>query len=238
MASFKILRGLSTDLPSEKKDGQVYFCIDTGDLYIDYNDNGIIIRRMVNENVLLNHIHNITYTPSGAVSQPTFTGTEVESGSPSKTSTVASSSHTHKYTPAGTVSQPTFTGSAVNTGAPAGSTPTTSVYSITDVGSTPNLSASVTNRCLTLSFSAGSTPTRSSVTVASSDHTHSVTASGTVSQPTFTGTEASTTSISGTTKVASSGHTHKVTATGNVSQPTFTGTQATITTSAPTEPST
>lgn len=105
----------------------------------------------------------------------------------------SSSSHTHtvSHTPAGTVSQPTFTGSSATSGAPS---KTTSVYSITGVGSVPSLTASVTNKCLTLTFSAGSVPTRSSVTVASSDHTHSVTAKGSVSQPTFTGTAATLTS--------------------------------------------
>lgn len=193
------------------------------------------------------HTHNVSHTPAGSISSTsitpagsvssTFTGKAVTSGAPSGTATVASSSHTHKYTPSGTVSKPTFTGSAVTSGAPSG---TTSVYSITGVGSVPSLSASVTNRCLTLSFSAGSVPTRSQVTVASSGHTHSVTASGAVSQPTFTGTEASTTSISGTTSVASSGHTHSVTASGTVGSTftgtaashshTFTGTAATLTT--------
>lgn len=165
------------------------------------------------------------YTPAGSVSTPTFTGSAATSGSPSGTTTVASSTHTHKYTPAGTVSAPTFTGSSATSGSPSG---TTSVYSITGVGSLPSLSAGVSNKCLYLTFVAGSVPTRSSVTVASSGHTHSVTAKGTVSQPTFTGTEASTTSISGTTSVASSSHTHSVTAKGKVSQPTFTGTEDTI----------
>ena len=176
------------------------------------------------------HTHSSSYTPAGDVSQPTFVGDIVTSGGPSGTSTVASSSHTHKYTAAGSVSQPTFTGTAATSGGPSG---TTSVYSITGVGSVPSLSASVTNKCLTLTFRAGSVPTRSSVTLASSDHTHSVTATGTVSKPTFTGSEATTTSISGTTKVAKSDHTHSVTATGTVSKPAFTGTAATITTGQP-----
>lgn len=199
------------------------------------------------------------YTPVGTVSKPTFTGSEVTSGTPAgttPTSTVASSTHTHKYTPAGTVSKPTFTGSAVTSEAPSG---TTTVYSITDVGTlpsctytapsasytAPSLSTTVENHCLKLtfspgshsfnpgshSFSAGKLPTKGSgVSVATGTHTHSVTAAGSVSQPTFTGTEASTTSITGTTSVASSTHTHKVTASGSVSQPTFTGTKATIST--------
>ena len=99
--------------------------------------------------------------------------------------------HTVYHMPAGTVSKPTFTGSAVDSGTPSG---TTSVYSITSVGSAPSLTATVSNKCLTLSWSAGSVPARSSVTVASSEHKHSVTAAGTVSQPTFTGTAATLTS--------------------------------------------
>ena len=188
---------------------------------------------------------NTDFTPAGTVSSTFtgtaashnhgFTGSAVTSGAPSGTATVASSTHTHKYTPAGTVSQPTFTGSAVTSGASSG---TTSVYSITGVGSVPSLTASVANRCLTLTFSAGSVPTRSSVTLPSTSHTHSVTAAGTVSQPAFTGTEASTTSISGTATVAKSDHTHSVTAAGTVGNKsvtpagtissTFTGTEAEI----------
>lgn len=166
---------------------------------------------------------SISHTPAGSVSS-TFTGSSATTGSPSTTATVASSTHTHKYTPAGTVSTPTFTGSAVTTGSPSG---TTSVYSITSVGTAPSLAASVSNRCLTLTFSAGSVPTRSSVTLPSTTHTHSVTAAGSVSQPTFTGTETSTTSITGTTSVAGSVHTHAVTAKGSVSS-SFTGTEATL----------
>ena len=177
------------------------------------------------------HTHTVSHTPAGTVSKPTFTGTAATSGAPSESSTVASSTHTHKYTPSGTVSKPTFTGTAATSGAPSG---TTTVNSITAVGTLPSLSASVTNRCLTLTFGAGTLPTKGAdVSVATGTHTHSVTATGNVSQPTFTGTEASTTSITGTTSVASSAHTHSVTATGNVSQPTFTGTAATITSSTP-----
>lgn len=160
------------------------------------------------------------YTPAGTVSKPSFTGDTVTSGTPSGTAaTVASSTHTHKYTPAGTVSKPTFTGSAVTSGASSG---TTSVYSATAL---PSLDMEAVNQCLVITFSEGS---RSSVTLPSTSHTHSVTAAGSVSQPTFTGTEAPTTSITGTTNVASTSHTHSVDVSGSVSQPTFTGTEATI----------
>lgn len=88
-------------------------------------------------------------------------------------------------TPKGNVSA-NFTGTAVNTSA---TTDTTNIYSITGVGSLPAMTASVTNRCLTLSFDAGSVPTRSSVSVPSATHVHSATAEGSVSA-TFTGTKA------------------------------------------------
>lgn len=184
----------------------------------------------------------VDFTPAGTVSKPSFTGSAATSGTPSGTATVASSTHTHEYTPAGTVSTPSFTGSAVNSGKP-DTTNVTTIYSITGVGSlpshtytAPSFSGTVANQCLTLSFSAGShsfsagsLPSRSSaISMPNANHTHSVTASGSVSQPTFTGTEASTTSISGTASVASSTHTHSVTAKGSVSTPTFTGTEDTI----------
>ena len=115
--------------------------------------------------------------------------------------------HTHSasYTPAGSVSQPTFTGTAVNTEATSG---TTTVYSITNVGTlpshtytAPSMSATIANKCLILTFSAGShdfsagsLPTKGSgVSVATGAHTHSVTAAGTVSKPSFTGTAATIT---------------------------------------------
>lgn len=130
------------------------------------------------DNAIVNHTHTVSHTPAG---------------------TVVSKS----ITPAGTVSQPTFTGSAVTSGE---SSAKTTVYSITDVGTlpshtytAPSLTASCENQCLTLTFNAGShsfnagiLPTKGSgVSVATGTHTHSVTAAGTVSQPTFTGTAAS-----------------------------------------------
>lgn len=34
--NFRITRGLEDDLPSTITDGQIYYCYDTGNLYIDY----------------------------------------------------------------------------------------------------------------------------------------------------------------------------------------------------------
>lgn len=168
---------------------------------------------------------DLTYTPSGTISGAVFTGGTSDTSASSGNISVASSTHTHTYTPSGEVSQPVFTGSEVNSNIPSA---TSSVYSITDVGTTPVLSTSVTNKCLTLSFNAGTTPTRSSVTIPSAQHTHSVVANGTVSKPTFTGTEGTTTKITGTTPVAKDSHYHSVTATGSVSQSTFIGTEGII----------
>ena len=187
----------------------------------------------------LNHTHNVTHTPAGSVSKPTFTGTKASVSATAEASViaVASATHSHKYTPSGSVSKPTFTGSEVTSTGPEGQT---SVFSITGVGTLPSLTAptltmSVSNKCLNITFNAGSLspgslPTREEVRVASTGHTHKVTAAGTVSKPTFTGTEASVTTTTGSTQVATGGHVHDYTPSGTVSKPTFTGTEATITT--------
>ena len=164
------------------------------------------------------------FTPAGSVSCG-FTGSSATSGGPSGTATVASSGHTHTYTPSGIVSKPTFTGSSATSTSPSA---TTTVKSVSSVGTLPSLTATVSNKCLTFTFSPGSLPTTEDKAVASSTHTHSVTAIGSVSQPTFTGTESSTTAISGTTTVASSNHTHNVTAKGSITNATFTGTKGSV----------
>lgn len=131
-----------------------------------------------------------TFTPAGTVSQPTFTGGIVSS--------------TGKFTPSGTVTAPTI---SVKT---AGST--TTVSSITNVGSLPSWSATVSNETLSISWSAGSLPTKGSdTTVKTGDAVYEATA------PAFTGTEDDV-DVTGT-------------ASGTVSQPTFTGTQGSVTVS-------
>ena len=89
---------------------------------------------------------------------------------------------------------------------------TTTVNSITAVGTLPSWTGTVANETLTIGWSAGTLPTKGSdTTVKTGD------ASYTASAPTFTGTKAQ---ISGS-----------CTPSGTVSQPTFTGTAATITAS-------
>ena len=179
------------------------------------------------------------FTPAGSVSQPTFEGSELTStGSytPAGGVAIEVGSGTANYTPAGTVAAPTI--SVASAGA------TTTVNSITDVGTLPELSTSYdsSNECLTISFSQGTLPTKGSdTTVKTGDASYSASApaftgtgvdleaaftgtaatlsvtgtpAGTVSQPSFTGTQGSV-SVSGTPE-------------GTVSQPSFTGTAATL----------
>ena len=163
------------------------------------------------------------FTPSGSVSTPTFTGTAGSisaSGTPSGTVSISTGSGTANYTPAGTVSTPTIT-----------VTPsTTTVNSITAVGTLPSctlpsLSTSVSNETLTLSwtegsFSAGSLPTKGDDTTVATGIS-----SATSTQPTFSGTGAElTATFSGT----SSTFTGSFTPEGSVSQPTFTGTEGNV----------
>lgn len=76
------------------------------------------------------------------------------------------------YTPAGSVSAPTVT------------LATTTVNSINTVGTLPELSMSVSNETLTITFSAGTLPTKGGDTTVATGTVSSVTA------PTFTGTPA------------------------------------------------
>jgi hypothetical protein len=141
--------------------------------------------------------HSHEFTPVGTVSS-TFTGT----------------AHKHTFTGTAASHNHSFTGTEVTSGE---ASDTTSVYSITGVGTLPKVtmpSVSVTYDAGTLtithtagSYTAGTLPTRSSVTVASSDHTHTVTASGTV----------------GNKSITPAGTISDVTATGTI-ESTFTGT--------------
>ena len=200
---------------------------------------------------------NGNYQPKGTVSQPTFTGSATTStgtftpeGSVSltntnQTTTVSkASSGATTFTPEGSVAAPTISVSS------AGST--TTVNSITAVGTLPTLTTTVANETLTIGFDQGTLPTKgANTTVKTGDASYTATApaftgtavrlvTGNISVPSsasFTGTEGDI-SVSGTpngsvsqptftgTKAQLSGTT---TATGNISQPTFSGTEATIT---------
>ena len=83
-----------------------------------------------------------SYTPAGTVSQPSFTGSSTTSSG--------------KFTPEGSVSAPTISVDS------AGST--TTVNSITDVGTLPSLTTTVVNETLTIRWSTGTLPTKGSDT--------------------------------------------------------------------------
>ena len=133
-----------------------------------------------------------SYQPGGTVSQPTFTGT-AEAVSVSAT-----------YTPTGSINTPTITVTPI----------TTTVNSITDVGTLPTLTTTVTDENLTLSWSAGTLPTKASDTTVATGIQSAVS-----SALTFTGDEDT---------IDSDG---SFTPHGTVSQPTFTGTTKTVTVS-------
>ena len=173
-----------------------------------------------------------TYTPAGTVSQPTFDNGSVSASGEftpegsvnlSTTSTVLevskAASGTATYTPQGSVSAPTI--SVATAGA------TTTVNSITAVGTLPAWSATVDESTETLSFSwdQGTLPTKgANQTVKTGDAAYSA------SQPSFTGTGArlTATAFNLPTSASFAGTEGNIsvtgTATGTVSQPTFSGT--------------
>ena len=167
------------------------------------------------------HTHSVAL--SGNLAAPTFTGTAATIPKTSTAAaTVASSTHTHTVTSVtGTVSKPTFTGNENTT-----STPSTgaSASKISSAGSLQTLSGSVSNRCLTLSLTGGSVVSYTDIVVANSEHTHTVTPTGSVSQPTFSSGAATVGQASGTATVAATGHTHAYTPEGTISAVALSGT--------------
>ena len=156
-----------------------------------------------------------SFTPSGSVSQPTFTGESMTSTgnfTPSGSVAISVGSGTANYTPQGSVSAPTI---SVKT---AGSTAT--VNSITDVGTLPSMTMSVADETLTFTFSQGTRPTKGAdTTVKTGDAAYEA------SSPSFTGTGAEL-------KAAFSGSQGSVsvsgTPSGSVSTPSFTGTSGSV----------
>lgn len=230
-----------------------------------------------------------SFTPSGTVSQPTFTGTETTStgnftpsgrvtlNTASTTSTgavsyisaigtksfsgtaatikpkvtaagsvaISTGTGTANYTPAGSVAAPTISVKTAGT--------TTTVNSITAVGSLPSLTTTVANEVLTIGFDAGVLPTKgANTTVKTGDAAYQASApaftgTGAELKATFTGTEvegtasytpAGTVTVNSTTSYLKGSFTGTQgnisvtgTPTGTVSKPTFTGTAGTVTVS-------
>jgi hypothetical protein len=140
-----------------------------------------------------------SYTPAGSNSAPTFIGTQdttsaVSAGTPAGTNSTAS------FTPAGTNGTASFSATGVDIGTTTTSH-TISVFNGTTIASGSN-TLSVPAEVFT--GAAGTVPAETFTGTALGTHTHTVTPTGTVSAPTFTGTPA--------------------TLTGSVSAPAFTGT--------------
>ena len=159
-----------------------------------------------------------SYTPAGSVSQPSFTGSSMTSTgnfTPSGTVTISKGSGTANYTPEGSVAAPTISVSSAGA--------TTTVNSITAVGTLPALTTTVANETLTIGFDQGTLPTKGAdTTVKTGDAAYSASApaftgTGAELKATFSGTQGSV-SVSGTPE-------------GSVSKPSFSGTAATITVS-------
>lgn len=151
---------------------------------------------------LSTHIHS--YTPVGIVSQPTFTGSEVDTKATASTSlvSVASSSHTHSVTAQGTVSQPTFTGTEGTTTSISGTTDvsgTTHIHGVTATGNVASTFAG-TEATISTEYTPAGSIANKSITPAGSISSVDITPSGSVTS-TFTGNE--------------QGHTHTFTGTSN-----------------------
>lgn len=154
-----------------------------------------------------------TYTPGGTVSQPSFSGTAKNisvSGTPTGNVSIGTGNGTSNYTPEGSV-----------TVTPNVSVNTTTVNSITDVGSLPELTTTVFDETLSISFSQGSLPTKGTDTTVATG-IKSATATGS-----FSGTSVE---LTGTFSGNSMTSTGSYTPEGTVSQPSFTGTGARLVT--------
>ena len=79
MALFKINRGNSSNLPGEKHDGWAYFCTDTGEFFIDYNDNNTIKRKRLT-NTYYGECVTAAATAAKVVTIPGFTETSLMPG--------------------------------------------------------------------------------------------------------------------------------------------------------------
>ena len=168
-----------------------------------------------------NHTHNVTisHTPAGTISKPTFTGTtDQETSSNAGYSAVASSGHSHSYNRVSSVSAHSLTTSSYTSGANSGSGVAFYAYS---GSSKPSLTASISNKCLTVTFTS---PATSAYTAAPNSHTHSYNRVSSISNHSVNVSSYTSGTPSATTNVASNGHKHTYTAAGTISTPTFTGT--------------
>ena len=150
---------------------------------------------------------NVTGTPTGSVTQPTFTGDSLTASGnyTPKGSVVVSDDINGNYQPAGNITTPQISLKTAGT--------TTTVNSITDVGTLPQLITTVENENLTISFNRGDLPTKSeNIEVKTGDAEYKA------SEPVFTGNKVQFGFSGQQESVSVSG-----TPSGTISQPTFIG---------------
>lgn len=165
-----------------------------------------------------------SYTPTGTVSEPTFTGTQssisVSGNVAGASAKISVGTGTANYTPSGAVAAPKVTVS----------TETTKITGITDVGAAPtctlpSFTTSVSDETLTIGWTAGSFDAGKTATAATAISVVT-SASASAEAPTFTGTGVDLeAAVTGGSVTATGSFTPK----GSVSTPIFTGTAATIT---------
>lgn len=171
------------------------------------------------------------FTPSGSVSQPTFSGTETSisvKGIPS--GTISKGTGTANYTPSGSVSTPTITvtPSTQTKYVAASATGGGSVTAGKAASCTlPSLGMTVANNRLTFTWNSGSftanTPTAVTLPSFSSQTIVTGISSATSTTPSFTGDGAEL-KFTGN-ELTSTG---KTTPTGSVTKPSFTGNEGTV----------
>lgn len=174
------------------------------------------------------HTHNVTisHTPAGTISRPTFTGTaNQQTSSMAGTTSVSTGDHTHSYNRVSSVSSHTFGTGTYTSGKNSGSGVAFYAYS---GSSKPSLTATITSRCLTVTFTS---PTTRAYTAAPNNHSHTYNRVSTIDNHTVNTSSYTTgaTPSGSRVDVASSGHKHTYTAAGTISIPTFTGTAYSVT---------
>ena len=169
------------------------------------------------------HTHNVTisHTPAGTISRPTFTGTaNQETVSMAGTTSVSKGDHTHSYNRVSSVSAHTLNTGTYTSSSNSGSGVAFYAY---PGSSKPSLTASITSKCLTVTFTS---PATIAYTAAPNSHTHTYNRVSSINNHTVS-TSSYTTGATPTESrvdVASNGHKHTYTAAGTISIPTFTGT--------------
>lgn len=168
------------------------------------------------------HTHDVTisHTPTGTISTPTFTGTaNQETSGMAGTTSVPKAGHTHSYNRVSSISAHSLSTGSYTSSKNSGSGVAFYAYSSS---STPSLTASITSRCLTVTFTS---PATNAYIAAPDEHTHTYNRVNSISNHTVSTSSYTTgeTPFGSRVDVASNGHKHTYTAAGTISTPTFTG---------------